>query len=499
MLSCMGYFNLIKKYTLRHHFHFVLLLLFFCLNGYRNFTNLFDLISLLPFFSIVFSCAVFFYFFLLKFLKNRQKSGLITFYFIFIFLFFGNIEDAFAKIQWLVFLSEPTYFLPFLFIVSVLICNKIVRAESLNNLPVFLNLVLLAWIGYEILMLNWHANNQISISGSEFKLNKQSVKDKIPVYWITLDEYAGDSLLLSDYEFDNISYKNQMKSIGFGDISKTKANYPLTVYSVASFLNMEYLPTSTIQNISSSYGYKYALSALRDNKLAEIFSHWGYEVRNYSFFDFKIAPAYFSNSLWGGGVRAVTARCMHIRMYKHFVAFADKNHFGWFPDYERSHNYKHIMNVLDETGKNISLYNPTFNYIHFLSPHKPYLFDSTGGKLTISSEMKDQKQFNKKAYIWSVQKLNQLMFEWSKGIIKKYKGNVVIIIMSDHGPGTKNLKGRSLDNLSLVYVPEKNYRAWYSGMSNVNQGRVLLNQVFGQKLPLLQDSVHAIGGIRYNF
>ncbi|MFN5335029.1 MAG: hypothetical protein ACK5BV_07575, partial [Bacteroidota bacterium] len=93
-------------------------------------------------------------------------------------------------------------------------------------MPVLLNLVLLAWIGYEILMLNWSAGNQISVSRSDFKLNGLSVEKKIPVYWITLDEYAGDSLLLSDYEFDNISYKNQMKSIGFGDISKTKANYP---------------------------------------------------------------------------------------------------------------------------------------------------------------------------------------------------------------------------------------------------------------------------------
>ena len=151
------------------------------------------------------------------------------------------------------------------------------------------------------------------------------------------------------------------------------------------------------------------------------------------------------------------------------------------------------MNVLDETGGNISNADrPSFNYIHFLSPHKPFLFDSTGGKLRILSEMKGQKDFNKKAYVWSVQKMNQLMFVWSKDIIQKHKGKVVIMIMSDHGPGTRNRKGRSLDNLSLVYTPQKNYSAWYSGISNVNQGRVLLNQVFGQKIPLLQDTVYQL-------
>jgi hypothetical protein len=337
-------------------------------------------------------------------------------------------------------------------------------------------------------MINWSENDQISASGNDFRLSTQSINNKMPVYWIILDEYAGDSLLLSDYEFDNKPFKKQMKSIGFGDIPNTKANYPLTVYSVASFLNMEYLPASELR-YNFSYGYKYALSALWDNRIAKIFSYWGYEIRNYSFFDFKTAPAYFSNTIWGGGVRAVTARCMHVRLYKHFVAFADKNHFGLFPDYEISHNYRQVIHVLDETRKNISHTYPTFNYIHFISPHKPFLFDSTGGKLTISSEVKHQKDFNIKAYRWSVQKINQLMFTWSNDIIKKYEGKVVIMIMSDHGPGTRNRKGRSLDNLSMVYTPQRNYTAWYPGISNVNQGRVLLNEVFGQKIPLLNDSL----------
>ncbi len=81
------------------------------------------------------------------------------------------------------------------------------------------------------------------------------------------------------------------------------------------------------------------------------------------------------------------------------------------------------------------------------------------------------------------------MLSWSNDIIKKYEGKVVIMIMSDHGPGTRNRKGRSLDNLSMVYTPQRNYTAWYPGISNVNQGRVLLNEVFGQKIPLLNDSL----------
>ena len=492
MHNCMGYFDLIKKYFFRHHFHFVLLLFFFCLNGYHNFRTLADPASFLSFFSFVFSIVLFFYFLLLRFLKNKQKSGLLTFYFLFIFLFFGNIEDVFAKIQWLVYLSEPRFFLPLLFIVSIVVVYKICTIRKTHNFHIFLNLVLFVWIVYEIVVMSWPISNQKHRSVIESRLNILTPENTIPVYWVILDEYAGDSVLLSDYEFNNTRFKDQMKSIGFGDIAKTKANYPLTVYSIASMLNMDYLPTAALHQ-NYAYGYKYALSALRDNGLVEIFSHWGYDIRNYSFFDFKKAPAYFSNSLWGGGVRAFTARCMHIRLYKHFFSFADKNHFGWFANYERSHNYKHIMDVLHETRKTITdSGRPSFNFIHFIAPHKPFLFDSVGGNLTMSSQMKDQKDFNKKAYIWSVQKMNQLMIDWSKDIIKKHKGKVVIMIMSDHGPAGKRYKGRSLDNLSIVYTPLRNYRGWYQGISNVNQGRVLLNQVFGQNIPLLKDSLYRL-------
>jgi hypothetical protein len=46
----------------------------------------------------------------------------------------------------------------------------------------------------------------------------------------------------------------------------------------------------------------------------------------------------------------------------------------------------------------------------------------------------------------------------------------------------------------MVFNPQKNYAAWYEGISNVNIGRLLLNQVYGQTLPLLKDTVYRIKG-----
>jgi hypothetical protein len=44
-------------------------------------------------------------------------------------------------------------------------------------------------------------------------------------------------------------------------------------------------------------------------------------------------------------------------------------------------------------------------------------------------------------------------------------------------------------NQNAVYYPDGDYSALYDSISGVNQFRVVLNKMFGQKLPLLRDSV----------
>jgi hypothetical protein len=85
-------------------------------------------------------------------LKDRLKAGLATTYLLLIFLFFGNIEDAFAVHDYLVFLSEPKYFLPFLGLISFFILFKIRKANTFYLFHLFLNICLVLLIMYELIM-----------------------------------------------------------------------------------------------------------------------------------------------------------------------------------------------------------------------------------------------------------------------------------------------------------------------------------------------------------
>ncbi len=50
----------------------------------------------------------------------------------------------------------------------------------------------------------------------------------------------------------------------------------------------------------------------------------------------------------------------------------------------------------------------------------------------------------------------------------------VVLLMSDHGYQEATGKNEKLPfyNLNAIYLPQKNYEAWYNGISNVNQFRV---------------------------
>jgi hypothetical protein len=133
---------------------------------------------------------------------------------------------------------------------------------------------------------------------------------------------------------------------------------------------------------------------------------------------------------------------------------------------------------------------PVFVYSHLIIPHHPYFFDSSGRE-TADSLLLDSYKMNQMAYIGYLQYANRKLLELIDHIRKNSRRPTVILLLSDHGfhefrePG--DLKYHFM-NISAVYLPDGDYRKYYNGMSNVNQFRVLFNQVLGQHLPMLPDS-----------
>jgi hypothetical protein len=86
---------------------------------------------------------------------------------------------------------------------------------------------------------------------------------------------------------------------------------------------------------------------------------------------------------------------------------------------------------------------------------------------------------------------NKIITDHITRLQKETAGKAVVLLMSDHGYQDAVTANKVLPyyNLNAVYLPKRNYQAWYNGISNANQFRVLFNTLFYQQLPLLADSI----------
>ena len=130
---------------------------------------------------------------------------------------------------------------------------------------------------------------------------------------------------------------------------------------------------------------------------------------------------------------------------------------------------------------------PKFIYAHLMMPHEPYYFDKNGNEYTVYTKNTIELRIR---YIEFLQYSNNKYLQLLNGILKKAKRNTIVVFMSDHGSRLFTEPSEikyQFSTINAIYLPDKNYQRFYNGISNVNVLRALLNSVFDENLPLLQD------------
>jgi membrane-anchored protein YejM (alkaline phosphatase superfamily) len=143
-----------------------------------------------------------------------------------------------------------------------------------------------------------------------------------------------------------------------------------------------------------------------------------------------------------------------------------------------------IKNSCTSTG------NPKFIYGHFMLPHEPYTFDSTGKVKTAEQTIIKRKEDDAGAYFNQVVYAGKVIKELVSYIQQHNKKNTIIIVEGDHGYRTPegNKAGYTFQNLNAIYFPDQKYELLYDSLSPVNTFRIVLNKYFSAQLPLLKDS-----------
>jgi len=190
-------------------------------------------------------------------------------------------------------------------------------------------------------------------------------------------------------------------------------------------------------------------------------------------------------------------------------------------DYNPRQNFEAQLSALEAIAADSKTQaKPQFTFAHILSPHDPYIFNSTGGDPDYSGDRTDEgadetvKYTNQLTYVNT--RFQQLISD-----MRAKDPNAVIVIQADEGPYPKQFRGTLTPthyydpiNLPLQQMQQKfGIMASYympgvdmqtvtqQANSSVNVFRFVLDNYLGYELPQLPDCQFSAGNkfYMYNF
>ena len=438
-------------------------------------------------FSIIFSllCRLLY--------RNFIKANLAAFFIMAFHFFFGSAHDFIKKILPGSFITKYTFILPaaaILFIILLIVLKK--RKSPLFKLNYYLNILFVVLLLTDSFLL---ISKIITRKKASYALPEGFVPcsncPKPDIYFILADEYAGNRELKDLFQFDDSAFINQLGKLNFHTVPESYSNYNYTPFSVASMLNMNYLDLNGNQRIKPDLIYSY--EKIRNNKLLQFLRFHNYNFYNYSVFDFEGQPARTRETFLPAKTRLITAQTFLSRFDKEIrfnlvSRWKSKKNLKIITYYNKANNeniYSLTWKLAEEKTQK-----PKFVYTHLMMPHYPYYYDRNGKEQPFE-KLLEGNQSNKEAYIEYLQYSNKKLLELVQHILQSSASPPIIVLAGDHG--FRHFKEPVESkyyflNLVSVHLPSKNYTRFSDSLTGVNLFRAILNDQFGQHLPLLKDS-----------
>ncbi|HUT32492.1 MAG TPA: hypothetical protein VNE39_03345 [Planctomycetota bacterium] len=318
------------------------------------------------------------------------------------------------------------------------------------------------------------------------------------IYYIILDRYAREDVLLGQYGYDNSEFLRYLGDKGFHVATAASANYPITPLSLASSLNMQHL-VELAQRLGED-----ATDMLPLYTLCEDFAVWRFlQQRGYRYVHF-------------GSGYSLTAHNPHANLNINLFALPD----FWGILYHQT--------VLQPVLFNLKLYDhrhtkwrrevyefdhleamcpgdqPLFVFAHFLTTHPPYVFRSDGSYV---SEAAEAELPGKQRYAEQVEYANRRLRGFIDHAIASARVPPIIVLQADEGPYPLDFRSdrddfdwrtataaqfrQKFGILNACYAPRLPPGALYPAITPVNTFRVIFRHYFGAGLEPLPDTIYA--------
>lgn len=486
------------KALLATNWHFVGVIIFFLVHGYKEHRGLIPLSEGLITFAQLTVAGLVIYGIARWLLRSPQKAGLFTSFVLVLVLFFGAWQDALAAIHPLANLSRLQYFVPLLLLVMVLFLLWLKRTKTNPGKAIrFINLLLIIYLAVDLFLLAVPAtrSKREASSAPVAGLTRCDTCAKPSVYLVLLDAYFGQEGMKQFFHYDNSAFDDTLRQKGFHVVQQSRSNYAATIYSMGSMLNMKYLDLAGRPVMENHFGYAAGLAAIRDNSVCHYFESMGYTIVNHSIFDLRHIPAGYQEGLLPDNIRLITQQTMYSRVGKYLPIFMMRQ--GWAPGWLREVEDNFVKNNEQMMARTLEVSSrqqekPVFTYLHLIMPHEPFAFDSLGVRRTeIARYENGHAKLTDADFLQYQVYTNKRINTFITQLQANTQGKAVIMLMSDHGyilaAGPR--PDMPFINLNSVYLPGRQYDGWRDSLSNVNQFRVLFNTLYAQQLPMLKDSI----------
>lgn len=438
---------------------------------------------------------------------DMHKAALVTTIFLILFFTYGHVYQLVESIEIFgINIGRHRYLAPVyagigaiaIGVVLLKVKNYVIATKAMNIVGGFL--VVLPIL--QILSFNVRialGNSAISeLKGNITSSDLQPPTELPDVYYIVLDTYTRADALQRDFNFDNSTFLNELKELGFYVADCSRSNYSYTQATIAASLNMDYLPDlkDELDELSLDMDDIWVLikQSLVRRKLQEV----GYKTvafdTGYEWSQIRDADYYYGVGSNPFSLNAVTP-FEALLLKGTGVLFLTDSQSLFFQEHFKSVNFPHAefvqrqLFILDRLNEIPVIVHPTFTFAHILIPHVPYVFDPQGNIREdpgyyggdLAGPMNEQ--YLLQGYTGEIQFINSRILEIVKDLLENSHVPPIIIIHGDHGLRDEN----RLQILNAYFLPNAEYDAFYPNISPVNSFRVMFDTFFGTDYGLLVD------------
>ena len=440
--------------------------------------------------SVLFAGLLFLLFRLL--LRRAHKAAFLSALWLALFFSYGHIyiyiDEKYPDSNYTTWLAAvwALLFLLSLFWVTRPRFTFISAAATLNTVA----LALIVMVGWQILS-EVETRSAHALALPDAPVQSDLVRPETPpdVYLFLLDSYGRADLLQQAYGFDNSEFLNGLRERGFFVAECSQSNYVRTEISLASSLNMDYLQNLSDKFSPDSTRRTLLWQSLKHNAVRYNFESMGYETitvaTEFDWLNIKDSDHYLTPPPISSGMTEFEGLFLRTTLARY------AQEWGWVdPDQVLGANARDRFNtVFNNIVDIVRMPEPTFAYLHLISPHPPFVFDAQGNPTDPADFWNEQRLYPsnlyKKGYVNQTQFLNKKLLQAVDTIMAESDVPPVIILQGDHGPWLQP-KDKRMWIFAALYLPGHN-EGLHPKITPVNFFRLVFNGYFGGKYEILED------------